>query len=113
MSEGWQGMKVGFGKRGNANLGFEHDRDVEYVSAMREVLGPNRLLMIDLGIAVRWDLATALRRIQAFDDWAVDWVEEPLGAWDPEGYAALRAKTRARIAYGEREWTTNGYARIP
>jgi L-alanine-DL-glutamate epimerase-like enolase superfamily enzyme len=109
---GLQGVKVGFGKSGKARLGYEHDRDVEYVRAMREALGPRRRLMIDLGIAVKWDVATAVRRIQAFDEYALDWVEEPLGAWDPAGYAELKAKTRVLIAYGEREWTLEGYERV-
>ena len=39
------------------------------------------------------------------EEYDLTWVEEPLGAWDPEGYANLRAKTSTRIAYGEREWT--------
>jgi len=112
LSTGLQGMKVGFGKRGNANLGFEHDRDVSYVRAMREAIGPDRMLMIDLGIAVRWDVATAVKRVRAFDEYAIDWIEEPLGAWDPEGYSTLRAKTETLIAYGEREWTLEGYERV-
>ncbi|MCU1672128.1 MAG: mandelate racemase [Frankiales bacterium] len=112
LSTGLQGMKVGFGKRGDARLGYEHGRDVEYVQAMREALGPDRMLMIDLGIAIKWDVTTAVRRVQAFDDYAVDWVEEPLGAWDPEGYATLRAKTVTRMAYGEKEWTLQGYERV-
>lgn len=36
---GLQGVTVGFGKRGNAWLGYERDRDVEYVRAMRERSG--------------------------------------------------------------------------
>lgn len=112
LSTGLQGMKVGFGKRGDARLGYEHDRDVEYVRAMREALGTDKMLMIDLGIAIKWDVTAAVRRVQAFDDYAVDWVEEPLGAWDPEGYATLRAKTVTRIAYGEKEWTLQGYERV-
>jgi len=112
LADGLQGMKVGFGKRGNANLGFVHDRDVAYVRAMREAIGAERMLMIDLGVRVRWDIATAVRRIQAFDEYRVDWVEEPLGAWDPTGYAELRSKIRSRIAYGEREWTLDGYERV-
>ena len=42
LSTGLQGMKVGFGKRGNAHLGYEHDRDVEYVKLMREAIGPDK-----------------------------------------------------------------------
>lgn len=112
LSTGLQGMKVGFGKRGDAHLGFEHDRDVDYVRAMRQAIGPDRMLMIDLGYAIKWDVSTALRRVQAFDEHAIDWIEEPLGAWDPEGYAALRAHSTTLLAYGEREWNLAGYERV-
>ncbi|MFC4948865.1 mandelate racemase/muconate lactonizing enzyme family protein [Pseudonocardia sp. GCM10023141] len=112
LDSGLQGMKVGFGKRGDARLGYEHDRDVEYVRAMREAIGPDKKLMIDLGYAIQWDVSTAVRRVQAFDEYRIDWIEEPLGAWDPEGYRTLRAKTTALIAYGEKEWTLAGYERV-
>ncbi|MFZ4486280.1 MAG: mandelate racemase/muconate lactonizing enzyme family protein [Candidatus Nanopelagicales bacterium] len=112
LATGLQGMKVGFGKRGDARLGYEHDRDVEYVRAMREVIGPDKMLMIDCGIAVVWDVSTAVRRVQAFDEYDLTWIEEPLGAWDPEGYANLRAKTTTLIAYGEKEWTLEGFERV-
>jgi L-alanine-DL-glutamate epimerase-like enolase superfamily enzyme len=111
LSTGLQGVKTGFGKRGNARLGYEHDRDVAYVKAMREAIG-DKTLMIDCGIAVRWDVASAVRRAQAMEAYRLDWIEEPLGAWDPEGYASLRAKTSTRIAYGEKEWTLEGFERV-
>ena len=112
LSTGLQGMKVGFGKRGNAHLGYDHDRDVEYVKSMREAIGPDKSLMIDLGYAIKWDVATAVKRVQAFDDYNMAWIEEPLGAWDPEGYRTLRDKTKCLIAYGEREWNTEGFDAI-
>ncbi len=112
LSTGLQGVKTGFGKRGSARLGYEHDRDVEYVRAMREALGPERMLMIDNGIAIRWDVTDAVRRMRAMEEYELTWVEEPLGAWDPEGYANLRSKTTTRIAYGEREWTLEGFEEV-
>jgi L-alanine-DL-glutamate epimerase-like enolase superfamily enzyme len=112
LSTGLQGVKTGFGKRGSARLGYEHDRDVEYVRAMRQALGPDRMLMIDNGIAIRWDVTDAVRRMRAMEEYDLTWVEEPLGAWDPEGYTNLRAKTSTRIAYGEREWTLAGFEQI-
>ena len=112
LATGLQGMKVGFGKRGNARLGFEHDRDVEYVRQMREAIGPDKSLMLDLGWVIRWDVMTAVKRTQAFDEYGVDWIEEPLGDWDPEGYANLRSKTKMLIAYGEKEWTLRGFERV-
>jgi L-alanine-DL-glutamate epimerase-like enolase superfamily enzyme len=42
----------------------------------------------------------------------VAWLEEPLGNDDPQGYAALRAASGIRIAYGEREWNARGVQRI-
>lgn len=112
LDSGLHGMKVGFGKRGNANLGYEHDRDVEYVRAMREGIGADKKLMIDLGINVKWDVSTAVKRVQAFDEYNIDWIEEPLAAWDPEGYRTLRDKTTTLIAYGEREWNVAGYTSV-
>ena len=102
------GVKVGFGKRGNARLGYEHDRDVEYMRRMREGLGPDQLIMIDCGWNVKWDVSTAVRRVQAFEEYDLHWIEEPLLEWDPEGYANLRGKTTTLIAYGEKEWDLRG-----
>jgi D-galactarolactone cycloisomerase len=112
LAPGLHGVKVGFGKRGDARLGYEHERDVEYMRRMREGLGPEPLIMIDCGWAVKWDVSTAVRRVQAFDEYGLHWIEEPLGAWDPEGYATLRAKSTALIAYGEKEWNLEGYERV-
>jgi len=112
LATGLRGVKVGFGKRGNARLGYEHDRDVEYMRRMREGLGGATQIMIDCGWAIKWDVMTAVRRVRAFEDYDLTWIEEPLGAWDPEGYANLRGKTTTLIAYGEREWNLEGYERI-
>lgn len=112
IAPGLHGVKVGFGKRGSARLGFDHDRDVEYLRRMREALGPRVRIMIDCGWAVRWDVTTAVRRVQAFEAYDLTWIEEPLGAWDPEGYRNLRSKTTSLIAYGEKEWNLDGYQRV-
>ena len=68
--------------------------------------------MIDLGVRNRWTVSEAVARIRAFEDRGLHWIEEPLGADDPDGYATLRAKTTTLIAYGEREWTVAGIRRI-
>lgn len=106
------GAKVGFGKRGDAHLGFEHDRDVAFVRALRDALGPDALLMVDLGVRNRWTVAEAVRRTRAFEQYGLHWIEEPLGADDPDGYRTLRDKVTTLIAYGEREWNVRGLERI-
>ena len=112
VSGGLHGIKVGFGKRGEARLGYEHARDIAFVAALRQALGPDKQIMIDIGNAVRWDTGTAIKRVRAMEAYDIAWIEEPLGADHPAGYAALRARTATRIAYGEREWTAAGYRRI-
>ena len=109
---GLHGAKVGFGKRGDAHLGFDHDRDVDFVHQVMDAMGPGKDLMVDLGVKNFWDIATAISRAKVFEEMGVAWLEEPLGHDDPEGYAVLRAATGIRIAYGEREWNVRGVARI-
>lgn len=109
---GLHGAKVGFGKRGDAHLGFDHDRDVEFVRKVSDAMGPGKKLMVDLGVRNFWDIPTAITRARAFEELGVHWLEEPLGHDDPEGYAALRAATGIRIGYGEREWNLRGIKRI-
>lgn len=112
LSTGMKGMKVGLGKRGNARLGYERDRDVEYMRAMQEAVRDDKKIMRDCGIAIKWDVATAVKRVQAFDEYNLEWIEEPPGACDPEGCTTLRAKTQTLITYGERKWNVAGYQRI-
>ena len=47
--------------------------------------GPDKMIMIDCGWNVKWDVMTAVRRVQAFEEYDLAWIEEPLGAWDPGG----------------------------
>jgi L-alanine-DL-glutamate epimerase-like enolase superfamily enzyme len=106
------GIKVGFGKRGAAALGLDAHRDIAFVKALRRELGPDKSIMIDLGAAIHWDVRTAVARTQAFEQFDIAWIEEPLGADDPAGYAELRSRVTTKIAYGEREWTPRGIQRI-
>ena len=98
-----RGAKVGFGKAGNAYLGFEEARDLEFVEKVKAAMGPGKDLMVDLGVKNFWDVPTAVRRARAFEERGVAWPEEALGNDDPEGYLALQAESGIRIACGERE----------
>lgn len=106
------GIKVGFGKKGTAGLGTDPARDEAFIAALRRELGPAPKIMVDIGAAIRWSLETAAERCRMLEHYGADWIEEPLGADDPEGYQALRGRTSLRIAYGEREWTPRGIERI-
>jgi L-alanine-DL-glutamate epimerase-like enolase superfamily enzyme len=106
------GVKVGFGKRGDANLGFDHDRDVSFMRRLRDALGPEVQICIDLGVRNRWTVDEAIRRVAAFEEFGLHWIEEPLGHDNPAGYRQLKDASTTLIAYGEREWTLSGIRRI-
>ncbi|MER5422311.1 mandelate racemase/muconate lactonizing enzyme family protein [Streptosporangium roseum] len=73
--------------------------DVARVAAVREVIGPDTLLMVDAN--QRWDLPRARRAIAALAEYDLHWVEEPLPADDVAGQARLRAGVDVPIAAGE------------
>ena len=106
------GVKVGWGKKGPANLGFDARRDEQFVGQLRQSLGPEPLIMLDIGPAITWSPEEALNRVKSFEPHDVYWIEEPLGADNPEGYSHLKQNTDMLIAYGEREWSAVGIRRI-
>lgn len=112
LESGLTGVKIGFGKLGEANLGFDHDRDVAFMAAVREAVGPGARIMIDCGVRNKWTVPEAVRRVRAFEEYGIDWIEEPLGADDPDGYRQLRSATATAIAYGEREFSAAGVTRL-
>ncbi|MCS5716269.1 mandelate racemase/muconate lactonizing enzyme family protein [Herbiconiux sp. CPCC 205716] len=73
--------------------------DVARVRAVREVIGPDRRLMIDAN--QRWDLEHAVRALDTLAEFDLRWIEEPLRADDLPAHEALRARTAVPIALGE------------
>jgi L-alanine-DL-glutamate epimerase-like enolase superfamily enzyme len=110
--QGYVGVKVGMGKGGQARLGYEIDRDVEFVRLLREAVGPDAWIMIDRGQSLVWDLGDAIRRTREFERYGLKWIEEPLEPADFEGFRKLRQQVTTLIASGEREWDARGFAEI-
>jgi L-alanine-DL-glutamate epimerase-like enolase superfamily enzyme len=110
--EGYIGVKIGMGKRGDARLGYEIARDVEFVRLLREAVGPDAWIMMDRGQSLVWDLEEAIRRTRAFEEYDLKWIEEPLEPPDFEGLRKLRQHVTTLIATGEREWDSRGFQEI-
>jgi L-alanine-DL-glutamate epimerase-like enolase superfamily enzyme len=107
--EGYVGVKIGMGKRGDARLGYELKRDVEFVRLLREAMGPDAMLMMDRGQSLQWTVADAIARTNAFEEHGLTWIEEPLEPTDIEGFRKLRPHVKTLVATGEREWTPRGF----
>ncbi len=95
-----QAVELGFGTL-KLRAGFERvtDQLVARIRAVRAAVGPEPRLRIDAGGA--WDLETAAERIEAIERFRIEYVEQPMAAWDVAGHAALRARVRVPIALDE------------
>ncbi|MEV7799032.1 mandelate racemase/muconate lactonizing enzyme family protein [Microbacterium foliorum] len=81
--------------------------DIERVSAVRELLGPGRGLMIDAN--QRWDLDRATTSIDALSRFDLAWIEEPLRADDLASHAELARRIDVPIAVGENLHTAHRF----
>jgi L-alanine-DL-glutamate epimerase-like enolase superfamily enzyme len=93
---GFDAVKVKVGKPDVAE-------DLDRLRAVREVLGPDRALMIDAN--QRWELERATRSLEVLAEVSPAWIEEPLRADDLYGHIELSQRLAASsaipIAVGE------------
>lgn len=110
--DGFHGVKIGLGKKGDARLGYEFDRDVRFMKLLREAVGPSADIMFDRGQHLRWDVGHAVKLTKAWEEEGLRWIEEPLEPWDVQGFRQIRSHCTSLIATGERCWTTEQYLRL-
>lgn len=96
-AERW--VDAGFGsvkiKVGGPDLAVDRER----VAAVRDVIGPDRGLMLDAN--QRWDLDRATAAMAVLEEYAPAWIEEPLRADDLAGHAELRRRIGTPVTMGE------------
>lgn len=73
--------------------------DLTRLAAVRAHIGDDVPLMVDAN--QQWDRPTAQRMGRAMEEYHLDWIEEPLDAYDAKGHAALAASLDTPIATGE------------
>ncbi|MGI8716679.1 MAG: enolase C-terminal domain-like protein [Lapillicoccus sp.] len=92
VDDGWSHIKL--------KVGADIDNDVRRCRIARQILGPDRRLMVDANQA--WDVGEAVAnmgRLAQFDPW---WIEEPTSPDDILGHAAIAAAIApCRVATGE------------
>jgi L-alanine-DL-glutamate epimerase-like enolase superfamily enzyme len=94
VADGYSALKLGWGP-----LGRDLRHDVRLAQTAREVLGPDRDLMLDGGMA--YTPKRAVELVRRLEEVGLYWLEEPLAADDYEGYRRLSDAVRIRIAAGE------------
>lgn len=92
-AEGFRAMKL--------KVGFGLEQDARNVRAVRDAIGPDRLLAIDANEA--YDVGSAIRLGRQVGACDVAWFEEPIPHDDHAGYAQVRAGVPMPVATGESE----------
>lgn len=104
LARGFQAIKV--------KLGFPTiAEDIEALKVLRDLIGPERQLMLDYNQA--FDAQTAIARIRAIEDAGLNlaWIEEPVPAEDFADYATVRAAVSTPVQSGENWWHAADAAR--
>ena len=84
--------------------------DVERVAAMRKLLGPEVLLMVDANM--KWTADEAIKASHAFAEYEVYWLEEPVIPEDFEGHRRVRSEGALPVASGENLHTIYEFQKI-
>jgi L-alanine-DL-glutamate epimerase-like enolase superfamily enzyme len=95
MEQGFRGVKMKVG-------GGPLTEDVQRITAVRNVIGPDAPLMVDANQAFGY--AEALRRGRVYEELDCRWFEEPLPAADTDGHVRLAEKLDIPIATGENRY---------
>ncbi|MEV6899630.1 mandelate racemase/muconate lactonizing enzyme family protein [Amycolatopsis sp. NPDC051372] len=92
LDQGYPAVKVKVGKPSLTE-------DLDRLTAIRGLLGPDKPLMIDANQA--WTAGEAVHRLQTLAEVSPFWIEEPVRSDDPYGHAHVRRSTGIPVATGE------------
>ncbi|HEX4011455.1 MAG TPA: enolase C-terminal domain-like protein [Solirubrobacteraceae bacterium] len=103
VAEGFDALKL---KTGHGTLAD----DIEMVAAVREAVGPEIKLWVDIN--GHWIYQQALDAIRALEPYDMWFIEQPLPEWDLDGAARLRARLSTPIYLDESARTLADVQRI-
>lgn len=92
LGRGFQAIKM---KVGRPRLG----EDLERVRAIRELIGPERPLLVDANM--KWSAEEAIRASRALAEYDVYWLEEPTSPTDYRGHVRIQQEGLLPVAAGE------------
>lgn len=97
LSLGFQTIKI--------KIGLDAAADIRRVEAVREAVGSAIRLRVDGNCG--YDRDTASATFTRMEDCSLEWIEQPLPAWDLEGMAALARQLKTPVAVDESVYTVH------
>jgi L-alanine-DL-glutamate epimerase-like enolase superfamily enzyme len=111
-NRGFTAMKGGWGIVPEAGFGTDPTRDLEIAHTLREAVGPESILALDVSAIAGWTPPHATDMAERLRDVHLGWLEDALHHEDHDGYRRIRAAVPTPLATGERCWTPNDYRRL-
>ncbi len=109
VKQGYKAVKYGWGKTRERAFGMNPEEDEEMIRTIREVLGPDIWIMVDVGRFVNLTPAQAVKLAKRLEKYNIFWLEEPLPPEDVSGYKMLSDAVDVYIAAGESEYNMQGF----
>jgi L-alanine-DL-glutamate epimerase-like enolase superfamily enzyme len=97
VAQGFKAIKMQVAHTGNPRA------DVDNVRRMREALGPDIDIMIDVNMG--WTADVAIQIGRKFEEYDIYWLEEPVVADDFKGYMRVAEALDLRVVGGETHFT--------
>ena len=83
-------------------VGINFDLELSMVEALRQAIEPEGLIRIDANGA--WSVAEAVRKLEAFDRFQIDFAEQPVSQDPIRNMVELKQKTKVPLAANEGLW---------
>jgi L-alanine-DL-glutamate epimerase-like enolase superfamily enzyme len=104
-SRGYTALKGGWGHDLSIAFGRDAKRDLAIVRTVREAVGDDVEIIVDVVAGAGWTASHAITMSRAFEPYRLFWLEDALPEGDLTGWARLSAATATPLCTGEKGWT--------
>lgn len=111
-ARGYEVLKGGWGHDLSIAFGRDAARDVAIVRTVREAVGPEAEIIVDVVAGAGWTPTHAIAMTRAFEPYRLFWLEDALPEDDDVGWARLRAASATPLCTGEKGWTISHFRRL-
>jgi L-alanine-DL-glutamate epimerase-like enolase superfamily enzyme len=105
VEQGYRFVKGGWGHDLSKAFGTDPARDLAVARTVREAIGPDVEMIVDVVANAGWDSSHAVKMCRQLDEEnRLYWFEDPLVEQDIAGYQRLHDAVDTRICTGEKGW---------
>lgn len=111
-ARGYQVLKGGWGHDLSIAFGKDKKRDLAIVRTVREAVGEDAEIIVDVAAGSNWTASHAIAMARAFEPHRLYWLEDALPEGDLDGWKRLRAATATPLCTGEKGWLVPDFRRL-